>query len=335
MTEVFGGVLCAGFGTRLRPITEVVPKPLVPFLNTPIVTYGLHILRAAGISRIGLNLHHLVDTIPPVVDRLAPILGFSPVYIREWEIMGTGGGIRGIWKGLGESEGVLVVINGDSVADLDLSTHLQRHMDSGNDVTLVVRPKAPSQPGRVFLDESMRLSGIRGFRRPGATELTEYEFTGIHILNSSAVTRLALEPSDVVDALYGPMVAGDEAIGASVCDDGFWAALDSPQLLLESSRQVLANPEVFKLAPLPEPMSDGLYIYNPNGINNQAQLAGPIFLGGNVTVAANAWVGPNVVMDGVELAPGARVENAILFGMGRIEGEWRDCVAIAGRVATL
>lgn len=333
MTELFGGVLCAGFGTRLRPITEVVPKPLVPFLNTPIVTYGLHILRSAGISRIGLNLHHLVDTIPPVVDRLAPILGFAPVYIREWEIMGTGGGIRGIWKGLGESDGVLVVINGDSVMDLDLSTHIQNHLDSGNEVTLVVRPKSPTQPGRVFLDENQRLSGIRAFRRPNAKALTEYEFTGVHILNSTAVARLKLEPSDVVDALYGPMVSDDEAIGASICDDGFWAALDSPTLLLETSKEVLASPQVFKLTPFPEPMAGGLYIFNPGGIDDKAQLAGPVFLGANVTVGPNAWVGPNVVMDGVELAPGARVENAILYGMGRIEGEWRDCVAIAGRVA--
>src|SRR5690554_974892 len=94
--DVIGGVLCAGLGTRLRPLTDVLPKPLIPFLNTPLVAYALNHLAAAGITRVGLNLHHLPDTIPFLVDRLALQFGQVPTYVREWEILGTAGGVRGI-----------------------------------------------------------------------------------------------------------------------------------------------------------------------------------------------------------------------------------------------
>jgi len=331
--DVFGGVLCAGFGTRLSPITDVIPKPLVPFLNTPTVAYGFQLLINTGVDRIAMNLHHLPDTIPPVVDRLAPVLGFRPVYVREWEILGTGGGIRGIWKGLGEPKGTLVVLNGDSVTDIDLEPHIRGHEDAGAEVTLIVRPKTAGQPGRVFLNSSGELSGIRDFRRPGRGDLEEYEFTGIHLLSEAALNRLSLEASDIVATLYGPMVAEGAKIRASVCDEGFWAALDNPSLILENTRRVLADPSCFKLAPLPDPMSDGLFIYNPDDIDPKAKLTKPIFLGAGVELGSNTFVGPNVVMDGVQLAPGARVENAVIYGMGRIEGHWQDCVAVAGKVA--
>lgn len=335
MPEVFGGILCAGFGTRLKPITEVVPKPLVPFLNTPIVAYPLQNLRSAGIERVGLNLHHLADLVPPVVDKLALVLGVKPVYSREWEILGTGGGIRGIWEALGEPEGTLVVLNGDSVSDIDLAPHIEAHHASGADVTLVIRAKTVGQPGRVFVGQGKGLAGIRDYRRPGASGLTEYEFTGVHILSHRAISRLELEPSDVVDELYGPMVQADEVIGVSVAEGCFWAALDNPRLVFDATKSVLDNPEVFGLAPLGEAIGDKLHILRKEEISGESKVSGPLFLGMNVKTEANAFVGPYVVMDGVEVASGAKVKNAILYGMGRIEGEWENCLAVAGKVVSI
>lgn len=330
--NAYGGILCAGFGTRMRPLTEVVPKPLLPFLNTPIVTYSLHLLAEAGIERVALNLHHLADTVPPVVDLLAGAMGIAPVYAREWEILGTAGGIAGMWKALGRPDAPLVVLNGDSVTDVALAPLLEHHVASGADVTLVTRRKAEDQPGRVFVDEHGELVGLRAYRRPGARPQAEVEFTGIHILSPAALGRLSVDPGDIIDALYGPMLLEDAHIGV-VEADGFWAALDTPALLVNTTQRVLEHPDSFRLAPL---AGEGPHwVLAPGEVADSAQFGAPVFLGMNTLVGPGAKIGPNVVMDGVTVTGGAIVRNAVLYGMGTIEGEWVDVVGVAGKVAAV
>ncbi len=337
MTELVGAILCAGFGTRLKPLTEVLPKPLLPFLNTPIVAYAMERLASAGVRRFAVNTHHLAEAIPPMIDRLAPQFGLAPVYAREWEILGSGGGIRGVWHALGEPDATMVVLNGDSVMDVDLSPLIESHRTSGRAITLVARPKDDDQPGRIWLDTDGVLQGIRDYRRPGAppdSALVEHDFTGVHIVHGPALEPLPMDNCDVIDSLYGPMLEEGGAIGAEVCG-GFWAALDNPRLFVETSRRVLEDPTVFALAPLGEPRAEGIWLYGTDEIDDSAEFSGPVFAGLNVKIGAGAKVGPNVVMDGVELAPGTVVRNAVLYGMGKIEGDWSDCVAVAGQVASL
>lgn len=331
--NVYGAILCAGLGTRMRPLTEVLPKPLLPFLNTPIVAYALQLLAEANVERVALNLHHLSDTIPPVVDLLAPHLGVRPVYAHEWEILGTAGGIAGMWHALGAPEGILVVLNGDSVTDVELAPIIAKHVEEDADVTLVTRGKTDGQPGRVFLDADQKIVGIREFRAPGARIMSEVEFTGIHILNTRVLGALDLEFADIVDQVYGPLVAAGASIRAQMAD-AFWAALDTPQLLFDASMAVLKNPASFRLAPL-DGRGDKLWIYGPESVDGSAQLAAPAFLGMNVVVENGSRIGPLVVADGATFKPGSRAANAILYGVGALEGDWENVVNVAGKVATI
>lgn len=335
MSDVFGGVLCAGYGTRLEPLTEVIPKPLLPFLNTPIVAYALERLQSADITHVAVNLHHLPDSIPPVVDRLAEQFGMMPVYAHEWEILGSGGGLRGLIRAHGDVSGTLVVLNGDSVMDVDLGPHIEAHKSSGRKVTLLTRPKAEDQPGRVFVDGDGTLQGIRDYRRPDTSgSLIEHDFTGVHIVEMDALMEVPLDFCDIIDTLYGPMLEANQEIGVSEVD-GFWAALDSPRLMLEMAAAVLREPSRFKLAPLPDPHADGLWFYNSETIDDKAEFQPPVFLGLNTVVEAGAKIGPNVVADGVTIKAGTHVSNCVLYGMGELEGEWRDLVGVAGQIATI
>lgn len=331
---VLPAILCAGYGSRLAPLTDAVPKPLLPFLNTPIVTYVLQLVSELGAPRVGINLHHLADAIPPVVDKLSAIFGMKPVYSREWEILGSGGGVRGLWKAMGESDGTMVVLNGDSVMDIDLPDLLKRHRASGRDVTMIVRKKSDDQPGRVFLGSDGELVGVRDYRRPGAEVHQEFDFTGVHFLEPTALERIPFDTCDIIDELYGPLLEEDGAIGVEEVD-GFWAALDNPMLFLDTQRRVLEEPGLFERAPLPEPLSEGLYIYDPDKVDDKAKVKPAIFTGMNVEIEAGARIGPNVVADGVEIAGDAVVSNAMLFGQGRVEGEWRDCIAVADKIAQI
>lgn len=336
---IYGAVLCAGKGTRMHPLTEALPKPLIPFLNTPMVAYALNHLSRADITRVGLNLHHLADSIPPVVDRLAPMLGCEPVYVREWELLGSGGGLRGILHALSRDDDAnaltLVALNGDSIMNIDLKAHLSQHQDTQALVTLVVRPKDDDQPGRVWLDEQGRLVRLRDHKHPSFIEgktYQEFDFTGAQIVEGQALSRLEIERCDIITALYGPMLEAGEAIMASVME-GFWAAIDTPALLLKTQRRCLDDPALFEQAPLPDPMRAGLFIYSPSQIDGTAKMAAPLLLGAHVHVSEQAILGPSVVADGVELLPGARLSECMIYGMGRLEGQWEQVVAIAGKIA--
>lgn len=182
-----------------------------------------------------------------------------------------------------------------------------------------------------------KLQRIRDYRRPNAPPdslLQEHDFTGVHIADVRAIARLPLDKCDVIDTLYGPMLQDNEEIG-TIEVAGFWAALDTPKLLLQTSSYVLRDASRFSVAPLPTSHADGLWFYNPDNIAGDAKFAPPVFLGAHVTVEPGASVGPNVVADGVTIRAGAKVANAILYGMGEIDGEWTDCVAVAGKVAAL
>jgi mannose-1-phosphate guanylyltransferase len=333
--DVVGAVLCAGFGTRLRPLTDALPKPLLPFLNTPIVTYALDHLARAEISRVAINLHHLPDAIPPVVDRIGAQFGVDPVYSREWDILGTAGGIRGMWQALDEPDATLVVLNGDSVMNIDLEDHLRAHRQSGARATLVVRPRADDQPGRVWLDDAGKLCGLRDMRHPDAgDELIEHDFTGVYFLEPELLEEIPLQEGCMIGDVLGPLMQQGEVFNTSV-NDGFWAALDNPTLFLETTRRVLESPDLFEQAPLPEPLSEGLFIYSPAEASDEAECARPVLLGLHTTVEAGAKIGPNAVIDGVDIAEGCVVRNAVVYGMGEIDGEWKDCIAVAGQVAKI
>lgn len=328
-----GAVLCAGFGTRLRPLTEAIPKPLLPFLNTPIITYALEHLSRAGIEQVALNLHHLADSVPPVVDLIAKQFALKPTYAREWEILGTAGGVRGMWRALGEPDATMVVLNGDSILNLDLAAHLKAHRDSGRRATLIVRPRADDQPGRVWLDGDKNLRGLRDMRHPDADQdLQEYDFTGVHLIEPELLAEIPFEKGCMVGDVYGPLMEAGESFHASVMD-GFWAALDNPQLFLETTRRVLDEPGLFAQAPLPEPDEEGRFIYKPDQVDENAECAMPVLLGLYASAQAGAEIGPNAVIDGCELQAGTSVQNAVLYGMGQVEGEWTDCIAVAGKVA--
>jgi NDP-sugar pyrophosphorylase family protein len=320
----------------MRPLTEAVPKPLLPFLNTPILTYALDHLAAAGVRRVGMNLHHLADAVPPVADRLCKQFGLDPCYSREWEILGTAGGVRGIWHALGEPDATLIVTNGDSVMNIDLEEHLQAHRESGTGVTLVVRPKADEQPGRMWVDGDRQLHGIRDYRTPDADEesLEEYDFTGVHLIEPAVLSEIPMEQGDIIDEVYGPMLEDGARVDVSVHED-FWAALDNPGLLFQTSRRILEEPDVFDQAPFEADGQEGRFVADPEAVPEEVELEPPVFLGPNIEVESGTRIGPNAVVDGVELSEDQVIERAVVYGVGETSRSFTDCVAVADHLAEI
>jgi NDP-sugar pyrophosphorylase family protein len=149
-------ILAAGLGTRMRPLSTLRPKPVLPVRGLPLVAWPLGWLARQGVTEAILNLHHLPDTIRAAARAWAPP-GLAVRFSEEPELLGTGGGLRRAAAFLRESD-PSVVIAGDAIFDLDLAPIVERHRARGHAATLVLRddPRT-ARFGSVGIDDQERV----------------------------------------------------------------------------------------------------------------------------------------------------------------------------------
>ncbi|HAP39092.1 MAG TPA: hypothetical protein DCQ94_04955, partial [Nitrospira sp.] len=174
-------ILAAGLGTRLRPLTDVTPKPLLPVAGTPMIVWNLLLLKRHGIRDVVINLHHLGDMIRQALGD-GSALGMRLIYSYEPVILGTGGGIKQAEPHF-QGEPVLV-LNGDTLFELDLGAVMAFHRERAAAATLVLRqdPDA-ARWGLVEVTDRAEIVRITGRGRSAPTVTAARMFAGIHILH--------------------------------------------------------------------------------------------------------------------------------------------------------
>ena len=202
-------VLCAGLGTRLRPLTDVVPKPLVPIAGVPMVVRTLQQLRAAGVERVVINVHHLGERVRAALGA-GEGLGLAIEYrVEAPQILGTGGGVRNALDFFGADEAFLLV-NGDVVIDADFAALGAAHARSGAAATMLVRevPDA-ARWGAVEVDGDGWVRRLLGEGEAPA-EVTATMFTGVHVLDPRRVGPLLPAQGCIVRSAYRALVPRGE-----------------------------------------------------------------------------------------------------------------------------
>lgn len=177
-----GLILSAGYGTRLRPITSNLPKPLVKICNRTVIEHIIEKFKKISIEDIAINLHHLGDKIVDFLNSKDFQVKFHFFY--EDEILDTGGAVKNIRDFVGDD--YLLVHNGDIVSEFDLTEIINWHKVEKNDVTLCVMERKSTR--MLVFDEKMFLNGwINGERNlyRGRVKGVKYSFTGIHIISPS------------------------------------------------------------------------------------------------------------------------------------------------------
>ena len=231
-------ILAAGLGTRLRPLTDVTPKPLLPVAGTPMIVWNLLLLRRHGIREVVINLHHLGEMIPQALgDGVS--LGMRLIYSYEPVILGTGGGIKQAephFKG----EPVLV-LNGDTLFELDLGAVMAFHREQHAAATLVLRrdPDAARWGVVEVTDraEIVRITG-RGLSEPTAT--ASRMFAGIHILHPRLLRYLPVGTEcSIIDAYVKGIQDGERIVGFDF--DGFWSDVGTPEWYAQVGRDAAAG----------------------------------------------------------------------------------------------
>jgi mannose-1-phosphate guanylyltransferase len=238
MTSTDVMVLCAGLGTRLRPLTLERPKPSVPLLNRPLVSAIFRPVRTLGARRVIVNTHYLPDVMAAVAREEAQQAGLELAISRETVLLGTGGGP---WfaraRNLLQAGRHLMVLNGDVLSDADLRALMTRHLETGAAATMVLRDMPPGAGYTpIEVDESGRIRRIGSHGRPtgGAPHL----FTGAHVLSPDALDLLPSGESSIITAVYAPLLQRGAVI-QSVKDARVWLDLGDPRGYLEAHLALL------------------------------------------------------------------------------------------------
>jgi mannose-1-phosphate guanylyltransferase len=202
-------ILSAGLGTRLRPITDKIPKPALPVLNVPMLFYSLHYFKEKTFNSAVVNTFHLENKLKDIISKFEPALKFVS---DGKEVLGTGGGIKNVKAHL-EGDDFFWVINGDCVflSDDDFVTKTEKnHQLKKPMATLVVmdHPDVGTKFGGVWVDNEDRVLDI-GKNKP-INAVKGYHFTGFRILSDEVFKYLKAEPSELFDGLRVAMKEGHQ-----------------------------------------------------------------------------------------------------------------------------
>ena len=235
-------VLAAGRGTRLAPLTDTVPKPLVPVDGRPFLEHILEFLRAGGIEQVVLNLHHLGQRI---ADHLGDGSRFGVAVRYSWEdpILDTGGGIKHAEPLLrGEP---FVVVNGDSLLEVRLHDLLAWHEARRGVVTRAVRPDPDAaRYGLIEVDQDDRIRRVTG-RPPavgGDPPLRGFMFPGLHVFEPTIFDWMASGGAySVTRVTYPALIAAGAAVHAWVTT-ARWINIDTPAALAAADSELRRQP---------------------------------------------------------------------------------------------
>jgi mannose-1-phosphate guanylyltransferase len=285
-------VLAAGYGLRMRPLTQLVAKPALPVLNRPLLRFTFERLASAGVRDVIVNAHHLAETVERAA-RASRGLGLRVRTVpEEPEILGTGGGPRAVREWLGR--GPVLLVNGDVLFTTDLRALVARHRALGARATLALRPNPGGYSSVVSEPRTSRILSIAG--KPHPATGTASMFASIHVLDPALLDRLPEGPSDSVLDLYIPMLARGEAVHGSRLP-GAWYDLGRPSLYRDAQLRLL-----------------------PGGrslVEDSARVSGSAtvrraVVGARARVSSGAVVESSVLWEGAVVEAGARVARSVV-----------------------
>jgi NDP-sugar pyrophosphorylase family protein len=219
-------ILAAGFGTRLRPLTNVMPKPLLPVAGTPLIVWNLLLLKRYRFQEVIINLHHLGPMIEQTLGD-GTRFGLRLHYSHEAVILGTGGGIKQV-EAFFNGEPFLV-LNGDTLFELDLEALGTFHQERHAAATLVTRKDPEAERwGLVEIGPDRQVKTItgRGLRSDGPTEARM--FAGVHILHPRLLGAVPHgRESSIIDAYVRGLQEGERIVSYDLT--GYWSDVGTPE----------------------------------------------------------------------------------------------------------
>jgi mannose-1-phosphate guanylyltransferase len=297
-------ILAGGEGTRLRPLTYTVPKPVLPLAGRPHIAYVIDWLARHGVDDAIVSCGHLAEGMRRAIAELEA--GVEIRYAEEPDARGTAGAIRFAEDMLGDR---FLVLNGDVLCDLDLTALIDQHERTSARATIALYPvEDPSGYGLVHRREDGEITEFLEKPEPEQIDTDEIN-AGAYLLERSVLDRIPPERAVSIEREVFPELIGDGLYGIRL--EGYWIDIGTPDRFLEANWDILERRvETVIGEQLDEPMMVG----EGCEISPDAELRAPCVIGRNSSVGPEAVIERSVLLDGCTVGEGARLVNSILSG---------------------
>jgi mannose-1-phosphate guanylyltransferase len=319
-------ILVGGEGTRLRPLTSTVPKPVVPLVDRPLIVFMLEWLRRHGVDDVVLCCGFLPTMVQDVLGD-GSALGLRLHFIAEPEPLGTAGALKYAESRLDER---FLMLNGDVLTDLDLTAQIAQHEATGAQGTLaLVGVEDPTAYGLVRLEADNAVREFVEKPRPDQVD-TKLISAGAYVLERSVVDRIDAGRAVSIEREVWPSLVGNGLYGFPC--EAFWSDIGTPDRYLQASFDIIdgridtavgAQPDGSYVNVAGTVQNAGLIVAPavvPAGcrIESGARVGGLAVLGPDVTVGAGAVIERSVVLAGCQIGPGCVLRDCIVAPGARI-----------------
>ncbi|MCX5886187.1 MAG: NDP-sugar synthase, partial [Proteobacteria bacterium] len=300
-------ILCAGLGTRLRPLTEQLPKSLFPILGTPLLELIVSHLRDGGVEKIAVNTHHFPQAIKTFLAHQSHFSSQISIS-HEQEILGTGGAI-GQLKYFFQDENCFILYNGDILTNLELKPVLKKHLEERPLITMILHHYPPAN--NVIINQErdiIDLRGVLGVSPESPNQCLAY--TGISIVSRELVEYCPDKSfADLIEILLNIILSKRGKIRGFIVNNHYWQDIGTIEDYYRVHRDILLGKKAaFKGLP-----SLSAAIYQGKGTIIEA----------GVTMKGFCSIGSNCL-----IRKGAQLENCIIWDHTEVEENehLKDCI---------
>ncbi len=309
ITQAF--VLAAGLGKRLRPLTDELPKPLIPIFQKPLITFALDQLISAGVNKFVINTHRYPELFRDFFCR-SDYAGCPVTLIHEPELLETGGGIKNAERDLSSEH--FLTYSGDILTDVNLQPLIDEHFQRRNDVTLGLRETGLASDVALRDDRVVDIAkryGIAG----------NLDFANIAVWNSAVFQRIPPHKKISFIPVVADWINQGGKIGGFVMNDGKWFNIGSRAQYLDVHRQVVREnwkPYYVKARNWPERIAKSA------AVDVSAELHGCSVVGGDCHVGAKAILEDTILWPGAQIASQSHLQGCIVRSQKKASGIHRN-----------
>ena len=321
-------LMAGGSGTRLRPLTCDLPKPMVPVLNRPIAEHIINLLKRHNITEVIATLYYLPDVMRDYFQDGSEF-GVQMTYaVEEEQPLGTAGCVKNIQQWL---DGTFVTISGDAITDFDLQAAITFHREKKSKATLILtRVPNPIEFGVVITDQEGKIN--RFLEKPSSSEIfSDTVNTGTYILEPEVLDYLPEnEESDFSKDLFPLLLDKGEPMYGYVAE-GYWCDVGH----LEAYREAQYD-GLYKKVELDFPYyekSEGIWIGNNTYVDSSAVIKSPAMIGDNCRIGARVKIEAGTVIgDNVTIGSDADLKRPIIWNGATVgdEAHLRACIVSRG-----
>ena len=316
-------ILVGGEGTRLRPLTSTIPKPVVPLVDRPFIAFMLEWLRGHGVDDVIMSCGFLATSVRNVLGD-GSSLGVRLRFVEEPEPRGTAGALKFAESMLDER---FLMLNGDVLTDIDLTAQIAQHEHSGAMATLALVPVGdPSAYGLVRLHEDSSVSEF--VEKPSHDQIdTNLISAGAYVLEREVLELIPPERNVSIEREVWPALIGRGLYGFPC--DGYWLDIGTPERYLKGTFDIIEGNVKTAVS---ERLGAGYLAIDPDA-QVQGRAIPPVLIERGAHIHAGAHAGSLVVLGAdVEIGAGSVVERAVVLNGSQIgEGcTLRDCIVAGG-----